>query len=188
VWYEYNGKAGLPTNRLYVGVIAQEMQKIAPYTIGEFTYQDSTGNEEKYLDYDANALIYMLVNAVKELQGVTQEQSNLITGLRSQLSEVNKIVGKGVADEGVAAARLLQNYPNPYNTSTIIEYYIPDEVISAAIKIYDVSGQEVYNAELTRRGKGEIEVFSQTFSAGVYVYHLLVDGNRVDNKKMLLDK
>jgi hypothetical protein len=66
VWFEYNGEAGMPTDQKYVGIIAQEMKKIAPYTVGEFTYQDSTGKTSQYLDYDANALTYILVNSVKE--------------------------------------------------------------------------------------------------------------------------
>lgn len=56
----------MPTDQKYVGIIAQEMKKIAPYTVGEFTYQDSTGKTSQYLDYDANALTYILVNSVKE--------------------------------------------------------------------------------------------------------------------------
>ena len=33
IWFRYNGKAGLPTDKKYVGVIAQEIEKIAPYLI-----------------------------------------------------------------------------------------------------------------------------------------------------------
>jgi len=73
MWFQYNGEAGMPTNKTYVGVIAQEMQKIAPYMVGSFTYQDTTGKKAEYLDYDANALTYILVNAVQEQQGQMQQ-------------------------------------------------------------------------------------------------------------------
>jgi trimeric autotransporter adhesin len=180
VWYEYNGKAGLPVDKQYVGVIAQDMQKIAPYTIGEFSYQDSTGKEERYLDYDANALTYMLVNAVKE-------QALMIDQLQSKVAQLERqLVTKGPIGDDAANARLLQNYPNPSNTSTVIGFYIPSEVTSAAIKIVNISGQEVYKVELLQRGEGEIEISNQTLSAGTYIYHLVVNGNTVDNRKMIV--
>ena len=69
VWYRYNGKAGLPDDgKKYVGIIAQEMQQIAPYTID--TFKDSTDTE--YLNYDSNAITYVLINAVKEQQAVIE--------------------------------------------------------------------------------------------------------------------
>ncbi|MEM9991823.1 MAG: tail fiber domain-containing protein, partial [Bacteroidota bacterium] len=63
VWYQYNGKLGLPSDKEYVGIIAQEMQEVAPYTVGAF--QDEEKGEE-YLDFDGGALTFMLVNAVQE--------------------------------------------------------------------------------------------------------------------------
>ncbi len=56
VKHHYNGKAQMPTEQAYIGAIAQEMKEIAPYMVGEFIYQDTTGKEEKCLDYDASAL------------------------------------------------------------------------------------------------------------------------------------
>ncbi|WP_342087269.1 tail fiber domain-containing protein [Dyadobacter sp. OTU695] len=75
VWFQYNGKAGIETgDKKFVGIIAQEMQKIAPYTVGSFTYQDSLGNKTEYLDYDANAVTYILINSVKEQQQVIEQE------------------------------------------------------------------------------------------------------------------
>ncbi|WP_276374149.1 tail fiber domain-containing protein [Chryseolinea sp. H1M3-3] len=81
VWFQYNGVAGLPTDgKNYVGIIAQEMQAIAPYTIG--TFKDDETNTE-YLNYDANAVTYILINAV-------QEQQAVIDLLKTQLEEQNQ--------------------------------------------------------------------------------------------------
>lgn len=66
VWFQYNGLAGLADDgKNYVGIIAQEMQAIAPYTIGTFT---DPGSPTEYLNYDSNAVIYILINSVKEQQ------------------------------------------------------------------------------------------------------------------------
>ncbi|QHT66380.1 hypothetical protein GXP67_06765 [Rhodocytophaga rosea] len=40
------------------------IQKVVPYMMGECTYIDSSGTQEKYLDN----ITYILLNAVKELQ------------------------------------------------------------------------------------------------------------------------
>jgi hypothetical protein len=66
VWYQYNGLAQIPNDgKNYVGIIAQEMQLVAPYTIGFF--KDPETNTE-YLNYDSNALTYILINSIKEQQ------------------------------------------------------------------------------------------------------------------------
>jgi hypothetical protein len=61
--FQYNGKAGITdTEKQYIGIIAQDMQKIAPYMVSELDY-----NNEKYLEFDPSALDFMMVNAIKEL-------------------------------------------------------------------------------------------------------------------------
>ena len=48
--------AGMPTDKKYVGIIAQDMQKVVPYTVGTFDYKDERGGITKYLDYDGSAV------------------------------------------------------------------------------------------------------------------------------------
>jgi hypothetical protein len=81
VSYRYNGSASLPDDgKQYVGIIAQEMQEVAPYTIDTF-HDDATNTD--YLNYNPNAVMYILINAVKEQQ-VT------IDALKKQLEDQNK--------------------------------------------------------------------------------------------------
>jgi hypothetical protein len=81
VWYKYNGMANMPNDgKSYVGIIAQDMQKIAPYTID--TFKDSETSTE-YLNYDSNAITYILINSVKEQQAEIEK-------LKKQLDEQNQ--------------------------------------------------------------------------------------------------
>jgi hypothetical protein len=60
VTFEYNGLGGTADiGKVYVGVIAQELQQVAP------TMVDETG---EYLRVDPSAFTYLLINAVKEQQ------------------------------------------------------------------------------------------------------------------------
>jgi hypothetical protein len=63
--YHYKEEMGLNSEDEQIGVIAQDIQEIAPYMIGKGKI-DPESNEE-FLTLDNGAMIYMLINAVKEL-------------------------------------------------------------------------------------------------------------------------
>jgi hypothetical protein len=67
--YRYNGLAGLPRDMPCIGVAAQEIKDVAPYTVGTFkaklTARDS--DETELYDFNSHALTFILINAVKEL-------------------------------------------------------------------------------------------------------------------------
>jgi trimeric autotransporter adhesin len=190
VSFRYNGKAGLPTDKEYVGVIAQEMQKIAPYMVGEFSYQDSTGAQEKYLDYDATALTYMLVNAVKEVDQKyatqLQEKEAQIEQLQQELASIKALLIKYIPQAENQQARLGQNIPNPTRETTSIAYQLPQSAGSAFIKVYSSIGQEVKSFTLIGKTNGEVIIQAGMLAAGTYVYSLFVDGTKIDSKKLVL--
>jgi len=84
---------------------------------------------------------------------------------------------------------LSQNYPNPFNPKTIINYQcaIYNDV---SLKIFDVLGNEV--AELVNEkqnaGSYSVEFDGSGFASGIYFYSLLIDGNIIDTKRMILLK
>jgi len=82
VRFRYNEKSGYNTQTEYVGVIAQEMQDVAPYMVSEVSRKSKEGTaDESYLCVDNSAMIYMLINAVKEQQAEIQ-------GLRSKNTKI----------------------------------------------------------------------------------------------------
>jgi hypothetical protein len=217
VWFEYNGQAGMPTNKPYVGVIAQQMQKIAPYMVGRFTYQDTTGQKTDYLGYDANALTYILVNSVQEqqkqiqalkqekdarlqekdtqIEALKQEKDAQIEILEARLTRLEQLLSNQLpgssaktAAESGAGARLWQNVPNPTNGTTLIRYSIPEQTRQAQINLYSLKGELLQSFPLTQRGEGQLSVNTTTLPEGVYLYRLLVEGKQVDAKKLLQNR
>jgi len=73
VKYHYNDASGYDTKPEYVGVIAQELQKVAPYMVGSYNK-----NGTEYLNVNNSAMTYTLINAVKEQQQMisTLQQQN----------------------------------------------------------------------------------------------------------------
>ncbi|MFA5403547.1 MAG: T9SS type A sorting domain-containing protein [Ignavibacteria bacterium] len=85
-------------------------------------------------------------------------------------------------------AFLGNNYPNPFNPSTKIDYAIPKNSF-VNIKIYDNLGREVSTLvnELKSAGKYSIDFNANNIAAGVY-YYKLTSNNFSEVKKMILVK
>ena len=84
--------------------------------------------------------------------------------------------------------KLDQNYPNPFNPSTSIKFDIPVSGF-VSIKVFDVSGKEVYSIvnEVRSAGRHEVTFNASGLSSGVY-YYRIASGNFNDIKKMILVK
>jgi hypothetical protein len=206
VWFQYNGKAGIETgDKKFVGIIAQEMQKIAPYTIGTFTHQDSLGNKTEYLDYDANAVTYILINSVKEQQQVIEEKDEELKALNSQVSALTKrleqlerlvssntgkpLTGSAARTEPNANGVVLdQNVPNGFSANSQITYFIPEAVKEATINIYSVNGVKVNSYAVKERGNGKLTISANDFQNGLFLYDLVTDGRSNGVKKMVVQK
>ena len=87
---------------------------------------------------------------------------------------------------------LSQNYPNPYNPSTKIEYSVPQSS-QVVIKVFDVLGNEIETLVNEEKPVGTYELNWNAASAagglpsGVYFYQLKA-GEYTSVKKMLLLK
>ena len=197
VWFNYNGKAEMPTDERAVGIIAQEMKEIAPYTIGSFVYQDDLGNKTEYLNYDGNAVTYIIINAIKEQQEIIENQNEKLTKIQSEIEELKLMIQNNGMNQKLSTVKLEgeiskgiilnQNEPNPFTESTTITYFIPDNVINAQLLIYDYTGELVKEVKV-ERGLGEIKVFASDLSSGIYSYSLIAEGQVISTKKMILVK
>ncbi len=79
VTFRYNGKLGYPSDKTYVGVIAQEIQSIAPYTVDTYRTKLNPQDAEMtdLLRFDSSALLYVAINAVKQLEAKVSEVQEL---------------------------------------------------------------------------------------------------------------
>jgi len=84
--------------------------------------------------------------------------------------------------------KLDQNFPNPFNPTTKIQYQIPQDAI-VTLKVYDILGSEVATLvnEEQEAGYKEVQFNGVNFASGTYVYRLQA-GDYVAIKKMLMLK
>ncbi|MCW3084544.1 MAG: Collagen triple helix repeat-containing protein [Bacteroidetes bacterium] len=80
---------------------------------------------------------------------------------------------------------LNQNTPNPWAEQTVITYFLPDNVSKAQILFYNAQGKLIQATELTQKGAGQLNVFGDDLSNGIYTYTLVVDGKIIETKKMV---
>ena len=82
-----------------------------------------------------------------------------------------------------------QNFPNPFNPKTVIQYHIPVKGL-VSLKVFDVLGNEV--AQLLNgnqeAGSYEAEFDGSGFASGIYFYSLYLNESLFDTKRMVLLK
>lgn len=196
VWYRYNGKTNLPTDREYVGIIAQEMQGIAPYTIGSFNYEGT-----EYLNYDGSAIRYMLVNAVKEQQATINELELQAQQQQGEIDRLKALVEQLIAERDpedtngssytidLAPTPILhQNQPNPFQQNTVIRFHIPKGIRQAVLQISTAGGKQLQELEIGTRGTGQVTVRTDSFPSGTYYYTLILDGEAFATKPMIINQ
>lgn len=213
VYFKYNGEGGIKVDgKEYVGVIAQDMQKVAPYTVGTFTHKKiesalGEGNfvptekvigEETYLSYDGTAVTYMLVNAIKEQQRLIDEKDVKINDLAERLERLeNLVVNLGntnpiniqsidLSDSN--SGFLLQNQPNPFNQNTTIRYQVPENAKNSILRVVDSNGRLLKEVKLNDGSKGDVIINAGELSAGTYSYSLIVDGRTIETRQMILTR
>ena len=83
---------------------------------------------------------------------------------------------------------LFQNFPNPFNPSTIIGYEIPKHSF-VTLKVFDILGREIATLvnEEKQIGKYSFKFDASNLSSDIYFYRITA-GNLSSVKKMLLIK
>lgn len=161
----------------HYGVIAQDLQKLYP----DLVYEDNNG----YLSVNYIGIIPLLIQSIKELN--TKLENLKTNGSTPSLSKV-KSLGSSLNNSNTepGSATLYQNNPNPFSQSTQIKYYLPSTVQNALLCIYDLHGKQLKQITISERGNGSQLIYASEFAAGIYLYGLIVDGNEVDVKRMIL--
>jgi len=79
---------------------------------------------------------------------------------------------------------LCNNIPNPFTNSTIIPYQIPQGK-QGFIIITDINSKEIARYAL-KEAKGNLEVSTEGWKAGIYYYSLLLNSIKVESKQMVI--
>lgn len=197
-------------NGIQDGLIAQEVQSVLPELVSSFKVParrdssggiDTTGTDQSFLAINYVKLIPYLIAAVKEQQesiDSLKTQLDTILSQRGSLrirnnsdSEETREKERAIINVELADIKTIildQNSPNPFSEETFINYFIPKEVIKATIMIYDKSGSVLKIVNVNERGDGQLHIFAENLSNGIYTYSLIADGKTIDSKRMIFQK
>ena len=138
--------------------------------------------------YENNFSNIIVDDEVLEIHFCAEEDNALIDGIVIEQSNTGLL---NEPAERIKSFTLEQNFPNPFNGSTIIRYSLPSEG-NVKLKIYDLLGSLVFSDNLGLKPPGEYEYkwnaynnYKNPLSSGVYFYSL-EENNRSKVKKLIL--
>jgi len=179
---------------VYTGFVAQDVDKAAQSVGYKFSGVDKPKNDQesfyglRYADF-----VVPLVKAVQELSATNDSLTAANALLGSRLDQIEQVLGiqsnaQNPSVLSLSSARLFQNVPNPFNQSTLINYYLPQNSASALLQITGINGETIKSFALNGTGNGQVTLQTTQLAAGTYTYSLIIDGNLIDTKKMILAK
>lgn len=233
VTYKFNGIGGLSAEETHVGVIAQDVQKVAPYCIGtgrlavdpgqsgEFGGGEAIGygNEAKVvvkpLTYNYDALIYVMINSIKELSTKNEqmakeqaEQAAKMEALQDKLSKLESIVNASAAAQGgqpqqggnsiMPSASSITEVELSSKNVVVLDQNAPNpfaqqttisyflpDNTGKAEMLFYNSGGMLIKTIQLEKGKGQVNVFASDLTGGVYTYSIVIDGKVSETKRMI---
>lgn len=91
--------------------------------------------------------------------------------------------------------KLYQNYPNPFNSISKIKYVLKKSEVriqesEVRITVFDILGRKISDLVDEKQSPGiyEVSFDGENLSTGLYFYTLLVDGIKIDTKKLVILK
>lgn len=154
--------------------------------------ENKTFGEFRNVFVDLNKYLGKTVYAQVEMIGKSKGVKPLIVDdyliLSDSTSIAENLAKKNYTDYSLPTEyTLMQNFPNPFNPSTTITFYLP-EAQHTILKIYNVLGKEVMTVvnENLAAGYHSVDINMSNEPSGVYLYSLSAGSFRNTKKLMLM--
>jgi hypothetical protein len=125
-------------------------------------------------------MIPLLVQSINELSAEVAE-------LRQSGTRASSRGATDIEDSFTSQNRLYQNTPNPFKEQTIIRFSLAEDVKDAAICIFDMTGKTIRKLPISS-GMDSVSVGGYELGEGMFLYSLIVNGQEIDTKKMVISK
>ena len=154
VYFKYNEASGIVDDSEFVGVLAQDLQAVAPDMVDYIPDPEEKDKDTDYLSADLSQLDFALVNAVKELDLEVQRLKSEVAQLREELAKGNPDFGNNVGALFVA--------PNPFQSDARVTYRLGEQTREATLEVYNMEGRLVHSESLSTVWKMEKFTFHWT--------------------------
>lgn len=126
--------------------------------------------------------------------GKSAENEQRIDDLEKQIESLKKQI-ESVSSSTTSSrysynnkSKLFPNAPNPFGKETKIEYYIESFDQTAYITVNDLNGTTLFTYPIKNIGNGNVIVNADNLPSGIYLYSLIIDGQEIDTKRMVLNR
>lgn len=165
-------RAGIDPEKKHIGLIAQELRELFPTLVEE--------GQDGYLAVNYVELVPVLIRAIQELK----EELDVVKGGDTERKAPAATGVSGVKANGNV---LYQNTPNPFKEQTIIRFRLADDVQNASICIFDMTGKQLKKLPISS-GMESVSIGGYELGQGMFLYSLVVNGQEIDTKKMIISK
>ncbi len=194
------------------GFIAQELEEVFPELVGRATAMlgqnldeenFSPGRQFEFRTVNYMALIPILTKGMQEqqttivdLESLMEEKDNSILRLEAEIADIraelaemksgSSLKGSQANPNGNSANVLYQNTPNPFSESTLIRYEL-NAGATGQMLVFDMNGRQLRSYDL-RADQNSVTIEGNELEAGMYFYSLIVNGEEIDTRRMILTK
>ena len=162
----------------HYGLSAQELREVYPDLVTE----DQNG----YLSVNYVELVPLLLQCIQEMQQEIDELKGESAETKAKAVALTEET-TGLQATAAGGNKLFQNTPNPFKEQTVIRFSVADGVKDASICIFDMQGKMLKSYPV-QSGMKSVTVNGYELGAGMFLYSLVVNGQEVDTKKMILSK
>jgi len=172
----------LKSDKRHYGVSAQDLQKLFPNLVEE--------EQDGYLSVNYVEMVPVLLRSIQELKQEIDELKEELNELkdpemaRNSPEKVSTTLLKKASRNG---NKLYQNAPNPSNEQTVIRFQLTDNIKEATICFFDLQGKMLKKIPVTS-SQDRIIVNTYELGSGLFLYSLIVNGQEIDTKKMVILK
>ena len=156
----------------HFGFSAQEIQELYPDLVKE--------GQDGFLGVNYVEMVPLLLRCIQELK----QELDIIKG---ETKTMTRSIGDEATDfSNIAKDNVLyQNTPNPFKEQTVIRFKLADNIQNASICIFDMNGRLLKKIPVSSE-MDRISIGSYEFGEGIFLYSLIVNGQEVDTKKMII--
>jgi len=156
--------------RSHYGLSAQELQTIYPDLVVE--------GQDGFLCVNYIELVPILIQSIQELK---QELDDLRNG--TGVTRGTTDCSRSVISQNI----LYQTCQNSINEKITIRFKVAENSQNASINIYDLRGKMLKEYPVSS-GNGSISVSGYELGEGMFLYSLVVNGQEIDTKKIIISK
>lgn len=154
---------------------ADKLEEVFP----DLVYVNKDGS--KVINYVE--MIPLLVQSINELN----EKIEVLQGQSSGRAKAAVRGTTGVDGSSISQNKLYQNTPNPFKETTTIHFTLADDARNAYIYIFDMTGKPVKKLPISS-GMDSVSFGGYEIGEGMFLYSLVVNGQEIDTKRMIITK